>query len=117
MFYSAAKISVLLDTDLTLTTERLVELFASANNQDIEVVSELYLETPLLKQLRFQMKYQNPAKRKEAYLDHYVHNHPVASWTMIAQALHVCRLSEEAAMVENTYIHGILYRKVILICM
>ena len=65
------------------------------------------LKTPFSKSEEFRMKYQNPAQKKEAYLDYYVHNHPAASWTTIAQALRSCRLPQQAAVVENTYIQGV----------
>ena len=65
-----------------------------------------YLNTPDSKWEEFKMNYHNPAQRKEAYLDYYVHNHPVASWTKVAKALHRCRQPQQAAVVENTYIQG-----------
>ena len=95
------------DTDLTLATECLVELFASMDDGLIDAMGG-YLDTPSSKIEEFKMNYQNPAQRKEAYLDYYVHNHPLASWTKIAELLHWCRLSQQAAVVENTYIQGML---------
>ena len=100
-------LSLFPDTDLTLTTERLVELFASVGDWAVDVVGD-YLATPSSKMREFRMNYQNPARKKEAYLDYYVHNHPAASWTKIADVLHRCGLSQQAAVVENTYIQGIL---------
>ena len=94
-----------LDIDLTLTIERLVELFASMGDEDIDSMG-IYLDTPPFKGREFQMNYRNPAQRKEAYLDYYVHNHPTTSWTKIAQALHWYRLPQQADVVENTYIQG-----------
>ena len=69
----------------------------------------LYLDTPYSKIQEFKMNYRNPAQRKEAYLDCYVHNHPAASWTRTAQILrsYICGLSQQATVVENTYIQGI----------
>ena len=69
----------------------------------------IYLDTPYIKNQEFMINYQNPAQRKEAYLDYYVHNHPVASWTKIAELLHsyIFGLSQQATVVENTYIQGI----------
>ena len=95
-----------LDTDLTLTTERLVELFASMGDEDVDFMGEYYLNTPSSKIREFQRNYQNPAQRKEAYLVYYVHNHPAASWTKIAGVLHCFELPQQAAVVENTYIQG-----------
>ena len=68
------------------------------------------LDTPYSKREEFKMNYQNPAQRKEAYLDYYVHNHPAASWTKIAGALRQYGLPQQAAVVENTYIQGMLYQ-------
>ena len=99
---------VLPDTDLTLTTERLVELFTSTSDRNVDLMGAC-LDTPSSKSVEFKMNYQNPAQRKEAYLDYYIHNHPLASWTKIARALHRCRLPQQAAVVENTYIQGMLY--------
>ena len=99
---------VLPDTDLTLTTERLVELFTSMDDGYVDLVGEYYLDTPLSKSVEFMTNYQNPAQRKEAYLDYYVHNHPTASWTKIAELLRQYGLSQQAAVVENTYIQGML---------
>ena len=69
----------------------------------------IYLDTPYSKILEFKMNYRNPAQRKEAYLDYYIHNHPAASWTKIAELLRspILGLSQQATMVENTYIQGI----------
>ena len=64
------------------------------------------LETPSSKFREFTVNYQNPAQRKEAYLDYYVHNYPAASWTRVAEALRGCRLPQQAAVVVNTYIQG-----------
>ena len=95
------------DTDLTLTTERLVELFASMDDGYVDSMGVLYLNTPLSKRNEFQMNYKNPARRKEAYLDYYVRNNPVASWTQIADTLKSYDLPQQAAVVVNTYIQGI----------
>ena len=97
----------IIHTDLTITTERLVELFASMRDRAVDDVGD-YLDTPLSKSTEFWMNYQNPAQRKEAYLDYYAHNHPAASWTKIAELLRWCGLPQQAAVVENTYIQGML---------
>ena len=95
------------DTDLTLTTERLVELFASMDDMAVDFMGD-YLDTPSSKSEEFKMTYQNLAQRKEAYLDYYVHNHPAPSWTQIAEALRGYSLPQQATVVENTYIQGSL---------
>jgi hypothetical protein len=81
-----------------------VELFASMDDGDIDTMGD-YFDTPSSKTEEFEMNYQNPAQRKEAHLDYYVHNHPTASWTKIAEVLQY-ELPQQAAVVKNTYIQG-----------
>ena len=81
-----------------------MELFASMN-EDVEFLGG-YLQTPSSKSGEFQMNYKDPARRKEAYLDYYVHNNPFASWTVVVGALRLCGLPEQATVVENTYVKG-----------
>ena len=66
----------------------------------------IHLDAPSSKSEELKMTYQNPAQRKEAYLDDYVHNHPAPSWTQIARTFHGCGLPQQATVVENTYIEG-----------
>jgi hypothetical protein len=82
-----------------------VELFASMDDWRVDFMGN-YLDTSPSKREEFKMNYQNPAQRKEAHLDYYVHNHPLASWTKIAKLLHDYGLPQQAAVVENTYIQG-----------
>jgi hypothetical protein len=82
-----------------------VELFASMDDGDVVSMS-VDLDTPPSKREEFELNYRNPAQRKEAYLDYYVHNHPILSWTKIAKVLQSHSLHLEAAMIENTYIQG-----------
>ena len=97
------------DIDLTLTTERLVELFAPMDDVFVDAIGA-YLDTPSSKGGEFRRNYRNPARRKEAYLDYYVHNHPTASWVKIAETLRRYLVPRQAAVVENTYIQGIDYK-------
>ena len=85
-----------------------MELFASIDDHRNIDLMGYYLDTPSSKRWEFTMNYLTPAQRKEAYLDYFVHNHPVASWTKIAGALCQYGLPQQAAMVENTYIQGML---------
>ena len=101
--------SLCIDTDLTLTTEKLVELFASMDDGHVADL-DFYLNTPSSKSAEFWINYQNPARRKEAYLDEYAHNHPLASWSKVAGALHGFGLSQEADVVEKTYVQGMHLR-------
>ena len=97
-------------TDLTITTEKLMDLFATLNP---EVVDELgdnkHLDLPQSETARIQKDYQSPAQRKEAYLDLYIHQHPCPTWSQIAVILRNCaNLCQQAALVENTYVKGII---------
>ena len=85
-----------------------MELFASMDDDWVDRMGG-YLDTPSSKKEEFQMNYKNPARRKEAYLDYYVHNNPLASWTEIAVTLNTYNLLQQAAVVENTYIQGIYF--------
>ena len=81
---------------------------------DGDVVDDLgiCIETPSSKIAELQSNYRDPARRKEAYLDYYVHNHPLASWTVVVKALrwyelyHSYELHQQADVVENTYVQG-----------
>ena len=50
--------------------------------------------------------YQSKAKRKEAYLDTYIHRHPCPSWKKISELLKEYSLEQQASEVEDTYIQG-----------
>ena len=65
------------------------------------------LDTPSSKSEEFKMTYLNPAQRKEAYLDYYVHNHPAPSWIKVTGALNGNGLFQQAVDVINTYVQGI----------
>ena len=99
------KLSLFHDTDLTLTTERLVELFASMTDWSIYSFA-LNLEIPLSKREEIMVNYQSPTQQKEAYLDYYVHSNPLASWVKIADILHLFGLPQQTNVVESTYIKG-----------
>ena len=82
-----------------------MELFASMNDEDVDALG-VYVDTPSSKREEFKMNYKDPARRKEAHLDYYVHNNPLASWTEVAGALRWFGLPEQAIVVENTYVKG-----------
>ena len=107
MFISADWTFYLL-TDLTITTEKLMELFAPL---DPEMVDELgrkrYLGLPQSEIARIQKDYQSLTQRKEAYLDLYIHQHPYPAWREIARVLRKwVNLPQQADLVENTYVKG-----------
>ena len=86
-----------------------MELFASKDDDSwVNIIGD-YLNTPSSKAKEFQMNYKNPAQRKEAYLDYYVYNNPLTSWTQIAEVLHSFGLHQQAAVVKNTYIQGMYF--------
>ena len=101
---------ILIPTDLTITTERLTELFQSPEKPDrptliIESIGEqLYLPQSAIEEIR--KSYKSEAKRKEAYLDTYAHHHPCPLWKRISEVLRRCHLRQQADEVENVYVQG-----------
>ena len=91
--------------DLTITTEKLNEQFASL---DPEKVDELggWLGLSESEFDNIKSSYDSPMQRKEAYLDLYVHQHPCPSWARIAYTLRELGLRQQADFVENTYVKG-----------
>ena len=94
------------NTDLTITTEKLVELFVTMN--DILVDSALVSELDLPKSKVGEMKrnYHSPSQRREAYLDLYTTGHPCPSWRQVAEVLRRVLLHHQADVVESTYVQG-----------
>ena len=80
------------NTDLTNSTEKLMELFATV--KDIYYVDDigLWLDLPVPKTNEIMRNYQSPTRKREAYLDLYVSDHPCPSWRQVAEALHGCLL-------------------------
>ena len=107
---------LLVPTDLTLTTDKLTELFQSVTNPDRLVTvrsdgSMIYgisgsLDLPESTLAEIKRSYQSKAKRKEAYLDTYIHRHPCPSWKKISELLKEYSLEQQASEVGDTYIHG-----------
>ena len=95
-------------TDLTITIEKLMELFAPLDPGMVDWLgSDGYLGLPQSEIDRIQRDYQSPTQRKEAYLDLYVHQHPCPTWSWVARVLrHRFNLYQQADLVENTYIKG-----------
>ena len=122
---------LLVPTDLTLTTDRLTELFQSVEDPDPLPLEDPYifrslrpktmitecdiggfLGLPESALAEIRKRYQSKAKSKEAYLDTYVHYHPCPSWKVIREILGKCSLRQQAEEVEVTYVQGrhALYR-------
>ena len=102
---------LLVFTDLTLTTDRLTELFQSVKDPDnVGVYGDdsigdfLSLPQSALQEIR--RSYQSDSKRKEAYLDTYANHHPSPSWKRVSEVLRTCDLDQQADEVENTYVQG-----------
>jgi hypothetical protein len=89
-----------INTDLTITTEKLVELFATMLS-----VKEL-LDLPSAKIAEIDRNLHTPSQRKEAYLDHYATGHPCPSWRQVAEVLRGVGLDHQAHTVESTYVQG-----------
>ena len=98
---------LLVHIDLTITPEKLMELFAPLDPGKVdELGGKDYLGLPQSEIARIQKDYQSPTQRKEAYLDLYVHQHPCPTWNRVAQILHWVNLPQQADLVENTYVKG-----------
>ena len=59
------------NTDLTITTEKLMELFATVEDVYVDNI-ELWLDLPYTKINEIKRNYQSPIQKREAYLDLYV---------------------------------------------
>ena len=96
-----------INTDLTITTEKLVELFAAARS-DYGLDEELdnQLDLPKSNVAEMQRNLHSPSQRREAYLDLYATGHPCPSWRQVAGALRYVDLYHEADTVESTYVQG-----------
>ena len=97
--------------DLTITTDKLTELFASVvDPKKVDELGWVYggLDLPAYEADEIKKNYQSPTQRKEACLDLYVHQHPCPSWQQVARVLrqYPFYLNQQANFVENTYVKG-----------
>ena len=98
---------MIVHTDLTITTEKLMELFVPMDPKKVDKLGgERCLGLPQSEIDRIQKDYQSPTQRKEAYLDLYVHQHPCPTWREVARVLRLANLRQQADLVENTYVKG-----------
>ena len=104
-------------TDLTLTTDRLMDVFIFVENPDwiieyllymrIRIISiGMLLGLPQSAVEEIKRSYQSHTKRLDAYLDTYSHQHPCPSWKKVAKALRRCEAYQLADEVDNTYVQG-----------
>ena len=102
---------LLVHTDLTVTTDRLMDLFQSVKDPDStgffgddNIGDELGLPQSAIDEIK--SSYQSAARRKEAYLDTYANQHPWPSWRKVVDVLQHCSLHQQSDDVENTYVQG-----------
>ena len=93
----------IINTDLTITTEKLVEQFATMDDKHVAVGM---FQLPKSKVAEMQRNLHIPSQRREAYLDLYATGHPCPSWRQVAKALRCVALHHQARTVESTYIQG-----------
>ena len=95
-----------LPVDLTVTTDKLKDLFVLIWDRDRVDAIGRKLCLPQLKIRQIQRNYRHPLERKEAYLDLYAYDHPCPSWIDVAEILLSLKLSQQFNMVNETYIKG-----------
>ena len=101
-----------INTDLTITTEKLVELFATMDDIHVGIGGRLmreldeWLGLPKSKVAKMQRNLHSPSQRREAYLNLYATGHPCPSWRQVAVALRSVRLPHQADTLESTYVQG-----------
>ena len=109
---------LLVPTDLTVTTDRLMDLFQSVEDPDRagqSIISSFVYAGRSIGELlglpqsaidEIKSSYQSAARRKEAYLDTYANQHPWPSWRKVVDVLQECRLRQQSDDVKNTYVQG-----------
>ena len=101
---------LLVHTDLTVTTDRLMDLFQSVEHPDRtgplerSIGERLGLPESAIDEIK--SSYQSAARRKEAYLDTYANQHPWPSWRTVVGVLQLCVLPRQSNDVENTHVQG-----------
>ena len=99
------------NTDLTIITEKLVELFATISDVYVQgsafvIALDEWLDLPRAKVAEMKRNYRSPSQRRDAYLDLYVTGHPCPSWRQVARVLRDVDLRHQADVVESTYVQG-----------
>ena len=101
--YGHVMYASIISADLTITTEKLSELFAPLDPEKVDELGDK-LGLPQSERDKIQRSYQSPTQRKEAYLDLYVHHHYHPTWKHVAWILRQPMLPQQADLVENTYV-------------
>ena len=83
----------------------MTELFATLKDDQLDALG-FSLGLPWIKADEIKRNFHSPSQRREAYLDLYATDHPIPTWSQVAETLRWCGLPSQADMVENTYVHG-----------
>ena len=107
---------VVVNTDLTMTTEKLVGLFETMDDMYVglgggltplrELDELLDLPESKVAEMQRNLHVHSPFRRMEAYLDLYATGHPCPSWRQVSEALHYVGCYHQADTVESTYVQG-----------
>ena len=92
-----------INTDLTLTTERVTELFSTTKYGRID---GLLFGLPRSKRDDIEINYDHDDQRRDAYIDAYVNDHPCPQWRIVSFALQKVGLGHQADVVDRTYVQG-----------
>ena len=95
----------IVNTDLTITTEKLNHLFSTVRNNKVNNIGR-WLDLPNSKKSEIKTNYRNPTQRREAYIDAYINDHPCPSWKEVSDVLRKVGLHRQADEVERTYVQG-----------
>ena len=107
------KLWFVVNTDLTITNEKLMELFATVKEEYIDTIGQL-LDLPHSKSKEVKRSYKNPTQKKEAYLDLYLNDYPCPSWRQVAKVLRGVDHPHQADVVESTYVQG---TDILIVCL
>ena len=96
----------IINTDLTITTEKVTELFSTTNDVMFVDLVGFNLGLPQSKRDDIKSNFHSAAQRRDTYIDVYVNDHPYPSWRHISNALSGVLLDHEADVVNRTYVQG-----------
>ena len=98
------------NTDLTITTKKVNDLFSTMKDEWVDSVGG-WLDLPVSKTSEIKRNYHSPAQRREAYIDVYVNEHPYPTWKRLSEVLHRFGLHNQADEVERTYLQGTIIHR------
>ena len=108
-----------INTDLTITTEKITELLSTMKDDYVDDVG-ICLGLPQSKTDDIKSNYHSAAQRRDAYIDAFVNDHPCPQWRYVSKVLHEVGLRHEvvglhhqavglrhqADVVYSTYVQG-----------